>query len=291
MEAEGYIVVPGGRVWYRSIGAGGVPLLCLHGGPGFTHNYIDSLADLADRRTVIFYDQLGCGRSDRPDDDSLWTVDRFEEELGAVCTELALDRFHLFGSSWGGMLATQYVLDHRPPVMSMILCGAPLDMPRYRQELAVLRDRLPDDVKAILDFHEDRGFFDCPEYQGAVAVFLRRHLCRMDPWPDGLERSFSEMGAASFRAMQGPSETAVTGNFKDFDVTRRLHEILVPVLITGGRFDNVPPEHAAAIHELLVGSELVIFENSGHMPFYEERPRYMSVVNEFLDRCESQQLA
>jgi len=107
MAREGFIEVPGGRVWYRSVGEGGTPLLCLHGGPGFTHYYLEPLEALADRRQVIFYDQLGCGRSDRPEDGALWTVDRFVEELAAVRAALGLERLHLFGSSWGGMLAMQ----------------------------------------------------------------------------------------------------------------------------------------------------------------------------------------
>src|SRR5208283_5271449 len=105
---EGMIDVPGGRVWYRSVGEGGIPLLCLHGGPGMTHNYIDPLEDLGDRRRVIFYDQLGCGRSDKPDDTSLWTVPHFVREVEAVRSALELDRFHLFGSSWGGQPSMQY---------------------------------------------------------------------------------------------------------------------------------------------------------------------------------------
>ena len=116
-EEEGYLHVPGGRVWYRSVGEphdDRAPLLCLHGGPGFTHYYLEPLEALADRRQVVFYDQLGCGRSERPDDLSLWTVDRFVEELATVRAALELDLLHLFGSSWGGMLAMQYVLDHQP---------------------------------------------------------------------------------------------------------------------------------------------------------------------------------
>ena len=97
---EGYLEVDGGRVWYRSVGEGGTPLLCLHGGPGFTHYYLEPLEALADRRQVIFYDQLGCGRSDRPAGQALWTVERFVPELAQVRAALGLTRLHLFGSSW-----------------------------------------------------------------------------------------------------------------------------------------------------------------------------------------------
>src|SRR4051794_622965 len=108
---EGYVQVPGGSVWYRSMGDGDVPLLCLHGGPGWSHNYVQPMEDLATRRRVIFYDQLGCGRSDRPDDPSLWTLERSVGELAAVRDALGLERMHLWGSSWGGVLAVCYVLD------------------------------------------------------------------------------------------------------------------------------------------------------------------------------------
>src|ERR1700734_192694 len=118
MAQEGFIEVPGGRVWYRSVGEGGTPLLCLHGGPGFTHYYLEPLEALADRRQVIFYDQLGCGRADRPTDPGLWTVDRFVQELADVRAALGLERMHLFGSSWGGMLAMQYTLDRQPDLGS-----------------------------------------------------------------------------------------------------------------------------------------------------------------------------
>src|SRR6266567_7636824 len=132
--SEGYVDVPGGRVWYRDVGGGdGTPLLCLHGGPGSTHHNLEPLEALADRRRVIVYDQLGCGRSDRPGDLTLWNVDRFVEELAQVRSALELDRLHLFGSSWGGMLAMQYVLDRhgdQPGLESLILCGSPASMIR-----------------------------------------------------------------------------------------------------------------------------------------------------------------
>lgn len=288
MTREGYIEVPGGRVWYESRGQGGVPLLCLHGGPGFTHHYIDGLAALADRREVIFYDQLGCGRSDRPDDPSLWNVDRFVEEV--VCVVDALDLscqgFHLFGSSWGAMLAVQYVLDRHPRVAGLILSGGPMDISRYMRELQRLIAALPKEVQVSLQRHEAHGFFDCPEYLGATAVFLKKHFCRKSPWPECIERSFAEMGVACFREMQGPSETTFTGNLRDFNVFPRLREIALPTLVTCGRYDNVVPEHNRAVADLIPNARLVVFEHSGHMPFEEEAAEYMVTVNDFLDRAE-----
>jgi proline iminopeptidase len=287
MTDEGWIEVEGGRVWWYAVGGGpGIPLLCLHGGPGMTHNYITPLEDLGDRRRVIFYDQLGCGRSDRPGDTSLWTVDRFVSELVTVREALGLERLHLFGSSWGGMVALQYVLDTKAPLDSLILCGSPASMPRWIRECNELRAALPAGEREILDRHEANGWTACPEYQGALVTFYRRHVCRMDPWPEGLERSFAEVGSDVYTTMNGPSEFTVTGNFKDWDVTERLGEIRAPTLVLGGEHDEARPAHMQDIAGGIEGAELMIFEDASHLCFWEKRGAFMAAVNKFFDRVE-----
>ena len=178
---EGMIDVPGGRVWYRSVGQGGIPLLCLHGGPGMTHNSIEPLEDLGHRRRVIFYDQLGCGRSHKPDDTSLWTVPHFVREVEVVRSALELDRFHLFGSSWGGQLSMQYVLDYQPASLaSLLMSGSLASMPCWcRASRSCSPNCLP--MSGGITRHEQTGFTSCPEYTSAVSVFYKRHLCRLHP--------------------------------------------------------------------------------------------------------------
>lgn len=286
-DDEGFIEVEGGRVWWYSVGEGGVPLLCLHGGPGMTHNYITPLEDLADRRRVIFYDQLGCGRSDRPGDTTLWTVPRFVHELQTVREALGLGRLHLFGSSWGGMLAMQYVLDLQPPLESLILCGSPASMPRWIRECGELLQRLPPEDRTEIERHEREGWYGCPEYQRAVLTFYRRHVCKLDPWPAGWERSLVEAGYDVYNTMNGPTEFTVIGNFKDWDVTERLGEITVPTLILGGDDDEARPEHMREIHRRLEGSQIRIFEDAAHLCFWEHREGFMAVVNGFLDDVEA----
>src|SRR5262249_20417098 len=164
MAQEGFIEVPGGRVWYRSVGeGGGTPLLCLHGGPGFTHYYLEPLEALADPRQVIFYDQLGCGRSGPPGDLSLWPLDRFLEELAQVRDALGPGRLNLSGSSGGGMLAMQYVLDRQPGLESLILCGSPASMIRWVEDCGELLAAQPDEVRRTIREHEEAGFTGCPE--------------------------------------------------------------------------------------------------------------------------------
>jgi proline-specific peptidase len=285
---EGFIAVPGGKVWYRMVGEGGIPLLCLHGGPGIPHDYLENLEDLADRRTVVFYDQLGCGNSERPDDASLWTLDRAIEELSAVRDHLGLERIHLFGNSWGGWLSLQYVLDRQPPLQSLILSSSPPSVSRWIADANELRRQLPDDVQRVLDHHEAKAYFACPEWFGAMAVFYKRHVCRADPWPDGVEQAFGPgFGAQVYNTMWGPSEFGpVTGNLKNWDVTGRLQEIRLPTLLTCGRYDEATPAHMTDMHQRMPGSELVIFERSSHMAFIEEREAYIRTVNDFLVQVE-----
>jgi len=279
-----YIEVPGGRVWYKITGEqhDATPLLCLHGGPGFTHNYLEALEALADRRPVIFYDQLGCGNSDRPGDPSLWTVDRFVEELAQVRAALGLDELHLFGSSWGGMLAMQYVLDRGPALRSLTLCGSPASMPRWVADCAELLALQPADVQATISEHEASGFTACPEYQAAILGFYREHVCRLDPWPAGLERSFAQAGYDVYNTMNGPSEFAVTGTLKTWDVMDRLGEIYVPTLLVGGRYDECRPSQLAEMRRRIPGSRLEIIEEASHLCFAEQPAEFMTLVNDFL---------
>jgi proline-specific peptidase len=287
---EGYIVVPGGRIWYQIVGVErpGIPILCLHGGPGMTHDYIENLGDLARTRPVIFYDQLGSGRSERPDDESLWTVSRFVDELAAVREALDVDKLHLFGNSWGGWLALQYVLDRRPELASLTLSSSPPSVRRWIADAADLRAELDDPVRAVLDRHEAAGYFACPEYQWAITHFYRRHLCRVDPWPDCLERTFAGMNDQVYTTMWGPSEFGpVTGRLHDWDVTARLSEIAVPTLVTCGRHDEARPDHVAVLASGITGSKLAIFENSSHTAFIEERELYLQTMDDFLARVET----
>lgn len=281
--SEGYIDVPGGKVWYREVGEGdGAPLLCLHGGPGSTHHNLEALEALGDRRRVIFYDQLGCGESDRPDNPALWTLGRFVEELAQVRAALGLNRPHLFGSSWGGVLALQYVLDRRPDLGSLILCGSPASMPRWVADCAELLEQQDPEVVKVIRDHEASGFTACPEYQAAILGFYREHFCRMNPWPDCLERSFAESGAAVYHVMNGPSEFSVTGNLKDWDVMDRLGEITIPTLVVGGRYDECRPSHLEEMHRRIPGSRLAIIEDASHLCFAERPDEFIALVNSFL---------
>ena len=282
--SEGMLDVPDGAVWFQRIEsqAGGTPLLCLHGGPGMPHDYLEPLAALSDERPVIFYDQLGCGRSPAASGVE-WTVDRFVEELAAVRGQLGLSEVVIFGNSWGGMLAIRYMLDRPAGVSALILSSAPPSVSQWLTDAAKLRSNLSSSVQEVLRIHEERGHYGCPEYQGAVAEFYQRHLCRVSPWPECVERTFAGMGGDVYMAMWGPSEFGpVPGALRDWEMIDRLPEIDVPTLVTCGRFDEASPEHMGMLAAGIPGAELTIFEASSHTAFIEETPAYLARLRTFL---------
>jgi len=284
---EGFVSVPGGRVWYRIVGKGeGIPLLVLHGGPGFPHDYLEPLAKLADERPVVFYDQLGCGKSDRPADHTLWRTERFVEELAAVRKALGLERVHILGHDWGTQLATDYALTQPPGIVSLTLADPVLNVKQWEKDTTAMRAKLPKELVAVLERHEKLGATDCPEYQGAMVPYYRRNVCRMDPWPDALEHTFAGFNTDVFQTMWGPSVFAATGTLKDYDRTGRLKEIHVPALFLCGRFDEATPETTESYHKLLPNSEMTIFDHSTHMPHLEETDRFIQVVRDFLQKAD-----
>lgn len=286
-SCEGYVEVPGGRVWYRVVGGGGgVPLLALHGGPGFTHDYLEPLARLADERPVVFYDQLGSGRSDRPADPALRRIERYVDELARVRAALGLEQVHLFGHSWGTMLATDYLLAQPTGIVSRTLASPVLSTARWIADQAVYRRELPPEVEAALTQHEEEGTTQLPEYEEAAQSYYRRHVCRLDPWPEPLQRSLAGLSAEVYLTMWGPSEFYCTGNLRDYDRTARLAELGLPLLFTCGRYDQAAPTSVAAYQRRLPGAELAIFEHSAHLPHLEEPDRYVAVLRDFLRRAE-----
>ena len=292
-SVEGHVPFRGFRTWYRVVGEGEAPgrspVLVLHGGPGTGHDYLEPLVALAaSGRRVVYYDQLGCGRSDHPHDPSLWSVGLFVEEVAAVRAALGLSRVHLLGQSWGGMLALEVALARHPGLVSLVLADSLASVPIWTAEMNRLRGELPAEVREVLARHEAAGTTGSPEYQEAVMVFYRRHLCRLDPFPGCVERTFANLAADPevYNTLWGPSEFYATGRLKGWDVTPRLGEIRLPTLVLSGRFDEATPAIAEALRLGIAGSERVTFEESSHMPHVEETDRFLSVVGDFLARAE-----
>jgi L-proline amide hydrolase len=288
-EQERWLEHGGHRTWYRVVGDGKPgkdPLVCLHGGPGSTHHYFAPLERLADDgRAVVVYDQLGCGRSDRPTDVD-WSVDVFLDELAALRTHLGLDRVHLLGTSWGGMLALEHALSAFGGVRSLVLSSTLASAEEWVTEVKRLRDELPTEVIAVLERHERAGTTDDPEYDRAMAAFDARHFFRGTTRPPELQRMMAERGRETYRAMWGPNEWTVTGALRGWDVRPRLHELDVPALVIRGRHDLSTESISHTLVRGLPNAREVVFEHSSHTPVLEETERYLDVVGSFLRDAE-----
>jgi proline-specific peptidase len=291
---EGFIPFHGYRTWYRIVGdqeeQGKLPLICLHGGPGATHDYFGCLEAFASTgRCVILYDQLGWGNSDHIQNPSLWTVELFAEELGVIRSSLGLECVHILGHSWGGQLAMEYALTQPAGLASLILADTLASAPQWAQETGRLVSELPEDVRQAIQKHEAEGTTDSPEYKEAMKAFSRRHAGgHINPKPEWVKEAFKKLEDNEiYLTMWGPSEFCVTGTLKDWDITNRLSEILIPTLVLCGRYDEATPVLAETIHHGIPGSELVIFEYSAHFPHIEETERYIQVLNQFLSRVEA----
>jgi L-proline amide hydrolase len=267
-------------------------VLC-HGGPGATHDYLLSLRALAnDGRQVVLYDQVGNGNSkhmrDAPAD--FWTVDLFRRELRALVEHLGWSEgYHVLGQSWGGMLAMEHALQHPPGLRSIVVADSPASIPLWVAEANRLRQDLPADVQEALTRHEAAGSTGSPEYREAMQVFYRRHVCRLDPWPEELVRTFALMDEdpTVYGTMNGPSEFHVVGTIRDWDITERLGEIGVPTLLVSGRYDEATPRLVGEIRDRIPNAEWVLFEESSHLPHVEEPERFVAAVGGFLEAVEA----
>lgn len=287
-SGEGFIDVEGGRVWYRVVGTGdATPLLLLHGGPGAPSYYLDRLEQVAVDRPVIFYDQLGAGRSPSPSDPALWTVQRFVTELGQVRAALGLDEVHILGHSWGTMLLMDYMLTEPAGVKSLVLASPALSVPRWLADAERQLEAMPEEARAAILKHESEGTTDSQEYQAAVDVYNKLHMCRSDPWPPEMDATFAGFNGELYGYMWGPSEFTATGTLKDYDREAALPGLELPVLFTAGRFDSATPETVQHFQGLVPGAEIQIFENSAHMTMLDEPEAYAEAIRAFLARVDA----
>jgi L-proline amide hydrolase len=292
---EATMVLGGRRTWYRVVGdldGDRTPVVVCHGGPGITHDYLGAVAGLSrSGRPCLLYDQFGCGRSGRRPDApaGFWTVDLFVRELLELTEHLGIaDGYHVVGHSWGGMLALESALRHPPGLRSIVAADTFASAQRYAAEVARLVGELPVEVRGTIERHEAAGTTDAPEYQEAVRVFYRRHVCRRQPVPDEVRRTLAALAADGtvYQAMMGPSEFRLSGSLRDWDITDRLAEIDVPVLLVSGRYDEVTPAAVQPLCDGLRDVHWVLFEESSHMPHVEETARFLDVVEHFLDQVD-----
>ncbi|MCA9880140.1 MAG: proline iminopeptidase-family hydrolase [Thermomicrobiales bacterium] len=285
---EGFVSVPGGRVWYERMGRGPQALLLLHGGPGGNSEDLRPLLELAARDfLVVRYDQLGSWRSDQPDDRALWQVPRFVAEVEQVRQSLGLGQMHLLGHSWGSFLALEYALHHQQHLRSLTLASGAASTVECVAGMNRWRSDLPVETQATLARYEAAGDYAHPNYVAAIDILYRRHLCRVWPFPEPLATALAHMALPVYTTMWGPNEFTCTGSLLTWDRTARLGEIRVPTLITVGEFDEVHPACAETMHQGIPGSQLTVFAGAGHCVQVEQLETYWAVVRRFLLQVET----
>jgi proline iminopeptidase len=280
---EGRVPVPGGQVWFRIVGAPAkTPIILVHGGPGGTHDYFEPLLALAEDRPVLVYDQLGSGRSDRPDDPSLWRVPRFVEELEAVRARAGWSKVILLGHSFGGVIAAEYARHHPAHVHAIVLVSPFYSVSRWDRDVRALIATLSPAAQAAIARHEASGTFEHPDYRAAVTEFQRRYLCRLDPPPESMKRTEEGVSRSVYQTLWGPSDFFVTGRLTNWERGAQIATLPQPMLITCGRSDQCTPESTGHLAKLNPLASFAVFDDCAHVTFLENPGAFLRVVGEFL---------
>lgn len=272
-------------VWVKQVGTGEIPVLTLHGGPGFNHFYLECLEDFLPQANVRFwyYDQLGCGFSDSPDDVSLWTLDRYRDEVEQVRRALGLEKFILYGHSWGGMLTMEYALKYPQHLAGIVVSNMTASVAEYVKYAAVLVKQLPAAAQAVIARHRAAGDYEAAEYQKVLMEEVySRHVCRLDPWPEPVQRCFRTMNPKIYNIMQGPDEFNITGNFRQWSIWDRLPGIKVPALLIAARHDEMSPEQIQRMGTLIPRARVSVCEKGSHMAMYDDQRAYFDALIPFL---------
>jgi proline iminopeptidase len=273
------------KVWTKRLGRGPVKVLTLHGGSGFSHEYMEALESFLPQAGIelYYYDQLGCNNSDVPDDPSLWTMERYVEEVEEVRRGLGLDNFVLFGHSWGGMLAIDYALKYQSHLRGLVISNMAGGIQAFKKRTAALRLQLltPADYQTMITL-ENAGRYDDPEYQRILNFLYTKMLCRTDPWPEPFTRSLRHANFTIYTQMFGPNEFVITGNQKDWERWDRLHEIRVKTLTIGAKWDEMDPEDMRKMATMMPNARSAICPSGSHLCMYDDQEVYFRNLLGFL---------
>jgi proline iminopeptidase len=281
------IPVAGGRykVWTKKVGAGRTKVLLLHGGPGFNHDYLEAMESFLPEAGIemYYYDQLGCGNSDHPEDTSLWTLPRYLQEVEEVRRGLGLDKFVLYGHSWGGILAIEYALTYPQHLSGLVISNMTAGIQSYLKRTEALKGLLAPASRARLAELEKAQDYDSPDYERIVMGELYpQMLCRIQPWPEPVTRAIRLANQTIYNQMQGKSEFLVTGNLKDWERWDRLHEIRTPTLTIGAAHDEMDPADMVRIATLMPNARSAICPDGSHLAMWDDQAVYFRHLLGFL---------
>jgi proline iminopeptidase len=278
------------KVWTKRFGTNPkIKILLLHGGPAMTHEYMECFETFFQRQGFEFYeyDQLGSYYSDQPTDSSLWTTERFVEEVEQVRQAIGADssNFYLLGNSWGGILAMEYALKYQKNLKGLIISNMVADAPAYgKYAEEVLAGQMKPEVLSEIRALEAKKDFDNPRYMELlIPNFYHEHICRLKDWPDALNRSFKHANTEIYTMMQGPSEFGISGRLAKWDVKNRLKTITVPTLMIGARYDTMDPKAMEEQSKLVQKGSYLYCPDGSHLSMWDDQKVYMNGVIKFIN--------
>ena len=285
-DSSGMIQIDGKyKVWTKKIGDGAIKVLTLHGGPGSTHAYLECFEKFLPQAGIEFYyyDQLGCGFSDKPEDTSLWTLDRFRDEVEQVRGALGLENFILYGHAFGAMIAIEYALKYPMTLRKLVLSNmtaSTLDCDTYMHQL---RGTIAPAILAKMQQFEDSGRYQDPDYETLIEQFLyTKNRCRLDPLPEPVQRAFTLLSRPVYNTMHGPNEFLFTGNLKNWDRWTDLMRIQVPTLTIGSRWDEMDPTEIEKEAHKLPHGRYAFCANGSHLCMWDDQQSYFDQLIRFL---------
>jgi proline iminopeptidase len=286
------ITTPAGnfKVWTKRFGTNPrIKILLLHGGPAMTHEYMECFESFFPKQGFEFYeyDQLGSYYSDQPKDSSLWTTGRFVEEVEQVRLAIGADstNFYLLGNSWGGILGMEYALKYQQHLKGLIIANMMASAPEYgKYAEEVLSKQMDPAVLAEVRAIEAKGDFANTRYMELlIPHFYKQHLCRLEEWPDGFNRSMKHVNGEIYTMMQGPSEFGIGGRLATWDIKDRLKELKMPVLMIGAKYDTMDPKAMEEQSRLVQRGRYLYCPNGSHLAMWDDQQVFMNGVIQFIN--------
>ena len=278
------------KVWTKRFGNNPkIKILLLHGGPAMTHEYMECFETFFQREGFEFYeyDQLGSYYSDQPKDSSLWTTERFVEEVEQVRKAIGADKnnFYVLGNSWGGILAMEYALKYQQNLKGLLVANMVASAPEYGKYAdEVLAKQMKPEILAEIRALEAKKDFNNPRYMELlIPNFYKEHLCRLKEWPDGLNRASKHVNGEIYTLMQGPSEFGISGRLAKWDIKNRLHEITIPTLMIGAKYDTMDPKAMEEQSKLVKNGHYLYCPNGSHLAMWDDQKVFMNGVIKFVN--------
>jgi len=278
------------KVWTKRFGSNPkIKVLLLHGGPAMTHEYMECFETFFQREGFEFYeyDQLGSYYSDQPKDSSLWTTERFVDEVEQVRKAIGADKnnFYILGNSWGGILAMEYALKYQQNMKGLLVANMMASAPDYGKYAdKVLSKQMKPEILAEIRSLEAKKDFNNPRYMELLMPnYYQQHLCRLKDWPDGLNRASKHVNNEIYTMMQGPSEFGISGRLAKWDIKKRLPEITIPTLMIGAKYDTMDPKAMEEQSKLVKKGRYLYCPNGSHLAMWDDQKVFMNGVIEFIN--------